>query len=141
MDGQTTECLNWLVLLGVNLFCEAAAAPELSIMEEHQGSSPTCHERPRSIRVPLPAFASSADGCANRAPVGILVDRGPRSRAGWSSEILGRPAPNAHKYFSAVEIESLARDRDWLDKATRVLGRHVREKNQTGRQGNDRLAA
>jgi hypothetical protein len=54
---------------------------------------------------------------------------------------LGRPAPNAHKYFSAVEIESLARDRDWLDKATRALARHVREKNQTGRKGNDQLAA
>src|SRR5512137_1206303 len=54
---------------------------------------------------------------------------------------LGRPAPNAHKYFSAVEIESLARDRDWLDKATRVLGRHAREKNEKGREGNEQLAA
>jgi len=45
---------------------------------------------------------------------------------------LGRPAPDAHKCFSAVEIVSPARDGDWLDKATRVLGKHAREKNQIG---------
>jgi len=42
---------------------------------------------------------------------------------------LGKPAPNAHKYFCAAEILELARDREWLDKATRAVGKHWREKN------------
>ena len=43
---------------------------------------------------------------------------------------LGKPAPNAHKYFCATEILDLSRDREWLDKATRVVGKHWREKNR-----------
>ncbi|HEV2453551.1 MAG TPA: hypothetical protein VGY98_04785 [Verrucomicrobiae bacterium] len=36
---------------------------------------------------------------------------------------LGDPAPNAPKWFSAVEIIRLAGDQDWLDKATRELSK------------------
>jgi hypothetical protein len=43
---------------------------------------------------------------------------------------LGKPAPNAHKYFCATEIIELSHDREWLDKATRAVGKHWREKNQ-----------
>jgi len=43
---------------------------------------------------------------------------------------LGKPAPNAHKYFCAAEIMELSHDRDWLDKATRAVGKHWREKNR-----------
>jgi hypothetical protein len=42
---------------------------------------------------------------------------------------LGRPAPNAPKYFAAVEILALAQDRDWLERATKALARFWLDKN------------
>lgn len=42
---------------------------------------------------------------------------------------LGNPAPNAPKYFAAVEIEKVMTDKDWLEKATKVISRHWKEKN------------
>jgi hypothetical protein len=50
---------------------------------------------------------------------------------------LGRPAPNSIRYFAAVEIDRLREDREWLDKATRAIGRHWQEKNQTVRTNRD----
>jgi hypothetical protein len=43
---------------------------------------------------------------------------------------LGRPAPNAPKYFAAVEIAALAQDRDWLERATKALAKFWSEKNR-----------
>ena len=43
---------------------------------------------------------------------------------------LGKPAPNAPKYFAAVEIAALAQDRDWLGQATRALAKFWLSKNQ-----------
>lgn len=42
---------------------------------------------------------------------------------------LGSPAANASKYFAAVDILELARDRAWLSKATSTLSAHWRTKN------------
>jgi hypothetical protein len=42
---------------------------------------------------------------------------------------LGKPAPNAPKYFAAVDVVSAAQDRSWLSQATRTLSRHWSEKN------------
>ena len=42
---------------------------------------------------------------------------------------LGRPAKNARKYFSSVEVEAYARERTWLDRASRLLAKAVHEKN------------
>ena len=42
---------------------------------------------------------------------------------------LGRPNPNAVKFFSAVELFMLMADRDWLDDATKTIGQHWRRKN------------
>ena len=42
---------------------------------------------------------------------------------------LGKPAPNAPKYFATVDIERYARDVDWLSKATRALAKHWLGKN------------
>jgi hypothetical protein len=42
---------------------------------------------------------------------------------------LGKPAANAHKYFAAVEVESLAVDTKWLAKATQVVYDIWRTKN------------
>jgi hypothetical protein len=37
---------------------------------------------------------------------------------------LGKPAPNAPKYFAAVDIVVHAADSEWLSKATRVSAKH-----------------
>jgi hypothetical protein len=39
---------------------------------------------------------------------------------------LGDPAPNAPKWFCAIEVIRLAMDRDWLHKATREISKHWR---------------
>jgi len=43
---------------------------------------------------------------------------------------LGRPAPNAPRYYASAVIESLARDPQAMDKITRVLTEHWSRKNQ-----------
>jgi len=47
---------------------------------------------------------------------------------------LGRPKPNAVKFFSAVELFGLLADREWLDEATKTIGQFWRRKNAR-RQG------
>ena len=42
---------------------------------------------------------------------------------------LGKPAPNAPKYFAAVDILNAAQEREWLSRATRLLSRYWSEKN------------
>jgi hypothetical protein len=44
---------------------------------------------------------------------------------------LGKPAPNGHKFFCTTEVSALANNRDWLDKATRTVARHWRDRNLT----------
>ena len=47
---------------------------------------------------------------------------------------LGDPAPNAPKWFAAVEIIRLAADKEWLHKATKEIlkyWRNKRERRQT----------
>jgi hypothetical protein len=52
---------------------------------------------------------------------------------------LGGPAPNAHKYFCAAKVVELSYNREWLDKATRVISKHWQDKNQ--REKEQKLAA
>ena len=42
---------------------------------------------------------------------------------------LGKPAPNAPKYFATVDIIGAAQNREWLSQATRALSRHWLIKN------------
>ena len=42
---------------------------------------------------------------------------------------LGRPKPNAVKYFSTVELIGLLANREWLDDATKTIAQHWRRKN------------
>jgi hypothetical protein len=42
---------------------------------------------------------------------------------------LGKPSQNSRKWFARVELECLACDRDWLDKAIRIVEKHVHEMN------------
>jgi hypothetical protein len=43
---------------------------------------------------------------------------------------LGDPAPNAPKWFAAVEMIGLAADRDWLHKATKEIAKYWRQKRK-----------
>ena len=42
---------------------------------------------------------------------------------------LGRPRPNAVKFFSAIELMTLLADSDWLDDATKTIIQFWRRKN------------
>jgi hypothetical protein len=42
---------------------------------------------------------------------------------------LGRPNPNAVKFFSAVELIALLADREWLDEVTKTIGQFWKRKN------------
>lgn len=42
---------------------------------------------------------------------------------------LGKPAPNAPKWFASAAILKLAQDEQWLSKATELISRNWREKN------------
>ena len=54
--------------------------------------------------------------------VSILVSAG-------KLQPLGRPKPNAVKFFSAVELIALLADREWLDEATKTIGNFWKRKN------------
>src|ERR1035437_2625817 len=54
--------------------------------------------------------------------VAILVSAG-KLRA------LGRPKPNAVKFFSSIELITLLADREWLDDATKIIGQYWKQKN------------
>lgn len=43
---------------------------------------------------------------------------------------LGDPAPNAPKWFAAVEVIRLATDPDWLHKATKELSKYWKHKRE-----------
>jgi hypothetical protein len=43
---------------------------------------------------------------------------------------LGDPAPNAPKWFAAVEVIRLAADKDWLHKATQEIAKFWKNKRQ-----------
>jgi len=42
---------------------------------------------------------------------------------------LGKPRPNAVKFFSSIELIALLADPDWLDESTKVIIQHWRRKN------------
>jgi hypothetical protein len=43
---------------------------------------------------------------------------------------LGDPAPNAPKWFAAIEVIQLAADKDWLHKATKEISKYWRLKRE-----------
>lgn len=74
--------------------------------------------------LPARLLAAQVAKLLNCSPedVAILVSAG-KLRA------LGRPRPNAVKFFSAVELISLLADREWLDEATKTIGQFWKQKN------------
>jgi hypothetical protein len=47
---------------------------------------------------------------------------------------LGKPATNGHKFFSSLEITALSGNREWLDKATRIVAKHWKDRNLNSNQ-------
>ena len=47
---------------------------------------------------------------------------------------LGNPQPNSVKYFAAVEVLELTKDRAWLAKVTNALGQYWKQKNRRKRE-------
>ena len=43
---------------------------------------------------------------------------------------LGDPAPNAPKWFAAIEMIRLATDQDWLHKSTKEIAKYWRQKRE-----------
>ena len=56
---------------------------------------------------------------------------------------LGKPAQNSRKWFATAEIERLSQDVVWLDKAVRLVEKHVRDLNakQRGKDLDPALAS
>jgi hypothetical protein len=55
---------------------------------------------------------------------------------------LGRPAPNAPKYWSSAELLELCSDRQWLDKATKAVSLKWKAKNEAAKSNQqDEMAA
>ena len=48
---------------------------------------------------------------------------------------LGKPAPNAPKFFARVEIERYAHDIDWLNQATRSVAQYWKRKRDRQAKG------
>jgi hypothetical protein len=46
---------------------------------------------------------------------------------------LGKPAPNAPKYWSSAELVRLCCDRQWLDKATKAISVKWKAKNEAAK--------
>ena len=49
---------------------------------------------------------------------------------------LGKPAPNAPKYFASVEVVANAENPQWLAEATKALAKHWFRKNRRNRAVN-----
>ena len=56
-------------------------------------------------------------------------------------EPLGDPAPNAPKWFAAVDVIRLAADRDWLHKATREISKYWKHKRERRVNSRDQSTA
>gem|GEM_PF-887263 len=52
-------------------------------------------------------------------------------------EPLGKPMPNARKYFARVQIMEIADNPAWLSKATKTIYQHWLGKNASRRNGED----
>ncbi len=48
---------------------------------------------------------------------------------------VGKPAQNSTKYYSTAQIQSLHGDVKWLDRATALLNKHWKEKNEGRKAG------
>jgi hypothetical protein len=54
---------------------------------------------------------------------------------------LGKPQPNAQKWFAASEIELLSRDKNWLSKATLIISRYWARNNKKRNPAEESVAS
>lgn len=85
-----------------------------------QAALTTCAAKDLPARL-LAAQVAKLLNCSTE-DVSILVSAG-------KLQALGRPKPNAVKFFSAVELIARLADREWLDEATKTIGQFWRRKN------------
>ena len=55
--------------------------------------------------------------------------------AGGLLKPLGKPAPNAPKFFARVEIERCAKNVNWLNQATRIVAHYWKRKRARQAKG------
>ena len=48
----------------------------------------------------------------------------------WHLKPLGNPPPNSIKFFAALEVLELVKDRNWLAKVTNAINQHWQRKNE-----------
>ncbi|MEI7781337.1 MAG: hypothetical protein WCJ18_05355 [Planctomycetota bacterium] len=53
---------------------------------------------------------------------------------------LGKPAPNAPKYFASVDVLAASQDREWLSQATRALAKYWQSRNGRKKSNHPHLA-
>ena len=70
------------------------------------------------------------DVVATAKLLGFAVSDIPVLMAAGRLTPLGDPAPNAPKWFAAVEMIRLAADQDWLHKATKEIAKYWRNKRE-----------
>lgn len=58
----------------------------------------------------------------NREEIGLITSAG-------HLKPLGKPAPNGQKFYSTRQLQRLAADLAWLDKATRIICETWKRKN------------
>jgi hypothetical protein len=75
-------------------------------------------------------LAGRIDVATTAKVIGFAQHDIPILMAAGRLEPLGEPAPNAPKWFAAIEVIRLAVDLDWLNKATREVSRYWRHKRQ-----------
>ena len=70
------------------------------------------------------------DGRQAAAVLGFQPHDIPLLMAAKLLQPLGKPVPNAPKYFAGCVIEELRCNPDWLDRATRAVTRYWQTKNE-----------
>lgn len=51
---------------------------------------------------------------------------------------LGKPGKNSQKFYSSAELLDLARDRKWLDRATKAIGDTWAERNLKAKEAREK---
>ena len=74
------------------------------------------------------ALPARLDAAATAKLLGFAEHDIPILMAAHKLTPLGDPAPNAPKWFAAVELIHLAGDSDWLHKATKEVSKYWRQK-------------
>ena len=73
--------------------------------------------------------------------LGFLAEHVAILTSGGLLRPLGRLSPNGRAWYAAAEIESLSKDREWLERASRSVTRWIQQKNRKSKKWHHKLAA